>query len=562
MPTINQLPAIDVISSGDQLPVYAPNLGDVRRMSISTLSQYIEDNVIVPNNAANVTYDPAGTGAVSRSVQAKLRDVVSVKDFGAVGDGVTDDTVAIHAALAANKFVFFPQGTYLITSPISLKTYPQAGLIGESFMLTKIKAGSAMTSVIDLYDTTDIYAGIADYKLHDIGIDGNALSTYGVHIRYRHQVDARSVRVEGCQTAFWMADSWMCNFWDCYSHFNVNGGFHLEGANHSSTYNQCHVTGSNTAPAVYVGGTNRLDGNSDISFNNLLIDACDATQIVVEMGLNSNVVTFNGGYIGEFAASTLGVAALVKVISGKAVFNGTEIFCNDTSVAPETGGGMALFWRANGEAIFQDCSISLYSYQYLYHQSSNNVGGLTIQDCTVINGNAYGTQLISGLYNIFPVNNYAYKITPNSFGRDFTYTTSGGTFVRTFPDTEAQKIEATSSGGYASLSMSTKTIPNTSNYFFVILEYSSNTNATLRFTSAPLAAAIWDAIPIIPTTANTRSTLVGLIINPWSFSNTPATIELIKQNGGTWSDDDYIHVWKFSILPISEIAYSRLNFEF
>lgn len=105
MPTINQLPAIDVISSGDQLPVYAPNLGDVRRMSISTLSQYIEDNVIVPNNAANVTYDPAGTGAVSRSVQAKLRDVVSVKDFGAVGDGVANDKAAFAAAFAASNSV-------------------------------------------------------------------------------------------------------------------------------------------------------------------------------------------------------------------------------------------------------------------------------------------------------------------------------------------------------------------------------------------------------------------------------------------------------------------------
>jgi hypothetical protein len=88
-----------------------------------TFTQYIEDNVIVPNNAANVTYDPAGTGAVSRTVQAKLRDVVSVKDFGAVGDGVTDDTAAIQAAFEVSGTIVFPApGAYNISNTVILDT--------------------------------------------------------------------------------------------------------------------------------------------------------------------------------------------------------------------------------------------------------------------------------------------------------------------------------------------------------------------------------------------------------------------------------------------------------
>jgi len=70
-------------------------------------------------------YLPSGTGAVATTVQTKLRESVSVKDFGAKGDGVTDDTAAIQAAIDAaytryNKTVFVPNGIYKLTGRLTI----------------------------------------------------------------------------------------------------------------------------------------------------------------------------------------------------------------------------------------------------------------------------------------------------------------------------------------------------------------------------------------------------------------------------------------------------------
>jgi hypothetical protein len=74
-----------------------------------------------------VSYTPAGSGAVATNVQTKLRETVSVKDFGAVGDGVADDTAAIQAAVdavvaAGGGVVNLGAGTFKITSPITLQS--------------------------------------------------------------------------------------------------------------------------------------------------------------------------------------------------------------------------------------------------------------------------------------------------------------------------------------------------------------------------------------------------------------------------------------------------------
>lgn len=64
--------------------------------------------------AALVGFVQSGIGAVSRTLQSKDRDTVSVKDFGAVGNGIADDTAAIQAAFNASKFVYIPPGDYVI----------------------------------------------------------------------------------------------------------------------------------------------------------------------------------------------------------------------------------------------------------------------------------------------------------------------------------------------------------------------------------------------------------------------------------------------------------------
>jgi hypothetical protein len=109
---------------------------------------------------------------------------INVKAYGAVGDGVTDDTTAIQAALNAaltGGIIFFPAGTYIITAsllfPGNIKIFGSGD--SDSGTVIKVKTGTALTTPVlcsaDWYNNT----ATCGYPVHiaDIAIDGNSATS-------------------------------------------------------------------------------------------------------------------------------------------------------------------------------------------------------------------------------------------------------------------------------------------------------------------------------------------------------------------------------------------------
>ena len=127
-------------------------------------------------SASSVGYSPDGIGAVDTNVQAKLRETVSVKDFGATGDGTTDDTAAITLAITAagaNGHVFFPEGVYIVADD-NADTFCLIQLDGQTWY------GAGNGSIIRLSGSAggiktvvSTATGAQNYCIRDMQIDGN-----------------------------------------------------------------------------------------------------------------------------------------------------------------------------------------------------------------------------------------------------------------------------------------------------------------------------------------------------------------------------------------------------
>jgi hypothetical protein len=149
-------------------------------------------NSLAATAAAGGTFTQAGTGAVARTMQAKVQELVSVKDFGAAGDGVTDDTAALQAWInyckgsgvrGFHRAAYLPTGSYRHTG---LTIDRPITIYGDGQMastLDLIPGGSvpAITVAVAFDISSYLFSwGDGIVTLRDIAIGGTKTDATGI----------------------------------------------------------------------------------------------------------------------------------------------------------------------------------------------------------------------------------------------------------------------------------------------------------------------------------------------------------------------------------------------
>lgn len=175
-------------------------------------------------------------------------NAVSVLDFGAVGDGVTDDTAAIQAAINASTTysgtVFLPSGTYLVSSEIKI-TIPGITLQGAGAGAMRKPENADGTTLLGSHANGSVIRVMAEsVRLVDIRIDSTAGRKGAALINDAADFNG-GIRVEGADVVppAKEGDVFNTNIERCLVMDQPNTGIYLVGRIYSSKIADSYVTG-------------------------------------------------------------------------------------------------------------------------------------------------------------------------------------------------------------------------------------------------------------------------------------------------------------------------------
>ena len=242
-----------------------------------------------------ITYTPAGTGAVPTTVQSKLREFVSVKDFGAVGDGVTDDTAAIQLAIDSGASgVFFPAGIYNVSKTSAFSAdFPNND---QPCLFIKNKTGLKLYGESGAKLITSKHAqGILELQLcSDVTIDGLEFQGAGNY----PPLDGNTGRGEKGTTT---EGYYTAGFWGYYKNNSLNTASNTDGG-FGGAFPQF---GGGTASSwgMWNGG---YIGNS--AYGVLIHNGCSRVTVSNCTVSDFNYVGIGVGHNGDYFPTNLGYA--------------------------------------------------------------------------------------------------------------------------------------------------------------------------------------------------------------------------------------------------------------
>ena len=244
----------NVYITGD---TYSITVRNSRRVFVySDLNQSNLPTFSLPGD--NVSFLQAGTGAITRTMQNKARESVSVLDFGADPTGGTDSTLQIQAAIdyaatqvhTANGLtlgieVSIPSGTYLVST---LTVSQPITISGDGISSTRlIQRPEILTTIIDV-------SNVDHFELYAICIDGNRVPNSKNNGNGLSALNCRNVIVSECEFRYCGGNGFRTEggeriaYSNCQFHHNfANGAYHkTQDASYNTDTGTKFIVGENS----------------------------------------------------------------------------------------------------------------------------------------------------------------------------------------------------------------------------------------------------------------------------------------------------------------------------